>query len=497
MKGHRLAGWGIGLVAVLGGVIPDGSAQAPSVGVASKVIRVEPGDAVARLVRKAPEGTTFVFKPGVYREVSIRPKTAQRFVGENGAILSGARLLDAWEAERGVWRAQGTWLDDAGEGAGEGECEPDAPLCREPQDLFVDGTLWPRVGSRADVSAGTWFQDGTGVVIAENPKGRLIELSTTAFAFQPTANDVEIRNLTIEKYAPGAQRGAISARMTTGWRILDTVARLNHGAGLDLGDRTRVRGGAYNHNGQMGLRAEFGQAEIEDVEIAHNNTAGYLWGWEAGGTKFLEMTGLTVRGACVHNNVGPGLWTDANNVNVVYENNLVFRNWGDGIKHEISYNAVIRNNVVLYNGFGMHRWLWGAQILIQNSANTLVTGNEVDTLPEGGNGISIVYQDRRGGGGRWVSANNRVVDNRLVLRGRARAGLGADFDRQWFFRDAGNHFDGNTYVVAPGHDRFWGWRGDFRPFAYVQRHGQEQMGSVKTGSSPALREVTCADVPRE
>ncbi|MGF1454135.1 MAG: right-handed parallel beta-helix repeat-containing protein [Alphaproteobacteria bacterium] len=457
------------------------------------VIPVGPEDAIETLVREAPEDATFVLAPGVYRQVSVVPKDGQRFIGltRDGAraILNGAVVLDAWIADGTHWRAAA----ERRRYSMPGTCEPDFPLCLEREDLFLDGTMLRRVGSLDAVGPGTWAFIGRQVVIGEDPGERLVELSVTETAVRPTGHAVTLENLVVEKYIPGAQAGAISGVGTKDWRVFDVTARWNHGAGLDMGDRMLARGGAYNHNGQMGLRAEFGQAHVESVEIAHNNTAGYNWGWEAGGTKFLEMTRLTVRGTCVHDNYGPGLWTDANNVNVLYEDNLVFRNAGDGIKHEISYNAVIRNNVSAYNGFGMHRWLWGAQILVQNSSRTVVTGNTVDTLTEGGNGISIIYQNREADGGRWVATENRITDNRMILRGRARAGMGADFDRVWFFRDADNVFDRNAYRVAEGRSRFWSHRGDFRSLDYVKRHGLEGESTVSAGDLPPEQAMTCPD----
>lgn len=457
------------------------------------VVTVRPGAPLADLVREAPEDTTFVLAPGIYRQVSIAPKDGQRFIGltRNGerAILNGAVVLDAWIADGTHWRATA----ERRRYSMPGTCEPDYPLCLEREDLFIDGEIRRRVGSLDAVEPGTWAFIGRQVVVGEDPTGRHVELSVTDMAVQPTGNAISLENIIVEKYIPGAQAGAISGFGTKDWQVLNVTARWNHGAGLDMGDRMLARGGSYIHNGQMGLRAEFGQAHVENVEIAYNNTAGYNWGWEAGGTKFLEMTRLTVRGTCVHDNYGPGLWTDANNVNVLYENNVVFRNAGDGIKHEISYNAVIRDYISMYNGFGMHRWLWGAQILVQNSSRTVVTGNLVDTLPEGGNAISIIYQNREADGGRWVSTENRITDNRLILRGRARAGMGADFDRLWFFRDAGNVFDRNDYRVAEGRSRFWSHRGDFRSLDYVKAHGLETSGTVTAGPLPPEQDMVCPE----
>jgi parallel beta-helix repeat protein len=69
-----------------------------------------------------------------------------------------------------------------------------------------------------------------------------------------------------------------------------------------------------------------------------------------GGSKFWATEGLVVRNNVVRDNAGAGLWSDTDNRGVLYEGNLVYRNADDGIKHEISYGAVIRNNTCCLNG---------------------------------------------------------------------------------------------------------------------------------------------------
>src|SRR6202012_284515 len=44
-------------------------------------------------VDESPPGTTFVFGSGIYRSVSIQPKSGDTFIGSHGAILNGSELL--------------------------------------------------------------------------------------------------------------------------------------------------------------------------------------------------------------------------------------------------------------------------------------------------------------------------------------------------------------------------------------------------------------------
>ena len=132
----------------------------------------------------------------------------------------------------------------------------------------------------------------------------------------------------------------------------------------------------------------------------------------------------------MHHNKGPGLWTDHDNVQTLYEGNKVFLNEQDGIKHEISYDAIIRDNIVVANGKSKDDWLWGSQILIQNSSDVQVYGNLVEVAAEFGNGIGIVHQDRgKGAYGPWDAVRNDVHDNTIVhLGSHGQNGIATDED---------------------------------------------------------------------
>jgi Right handed beta helix region len=69
--------------------------------------------------------------------------------------------------------------------------------------------------------------------------------------------------------------------------------------------------------------------------------------------------GVVLRGNCVHDNRGAGLWCDIECSDVVYENNIAERNRGAGIFHDISFSAVIRNSIVRHNGSGEKKLVLG------------------------------------------------------------------------------------------------------------------------------------------
>ena len=189
--------------------------------------------------------------------------------------------------------------------------------------------------------------------------------------------------------------------------------------------------------------------------------------WEGGGSKFAFTNGLIVRDNYSHDNNGFGLWTDINNINTLYENNTVIHNSGGGISHEISYHAIIRNNVLMGNGYQVQGdgWMWGDQIQIQNSSNVEVYGNKVDmTGAQGGNGIGLVQQNRGSGNhGPWVTTGNNIHDNIIVSKdGNGSVGGKADFNAAGML-NGGNVWKNNTYYM-PGGDHFW-WGDNTHSFA--------------------------------
>jgi hypothetical protein len=238
---------------------------------------------------------------------------------------------------------------------------------------------------------------------------------------------------------------------------------LNSGAGIAVGTGSRVRGCRIHHNGQIGITGAGRDVAVEDNQVWGNNIRGFSSGWEAGGVKIALGDGVVFRGNHVHDNIGPGLWCDIDCRNVLYEHNLVERNHGAGIFHEISYSAVIRNNIVRHNAIADKEWFWGEDILVAASEDVEVYGN-ILTVSPGKCGIMLIDQSRpMRGAGKYKTRNNRVHDNEMIFKGAACAGGVSDAepgDENFAIITEGNNvFDGNIYRVPreAGPQRFvWG-----------------------------------------
>ena len=436
-------------------------------------VPLAPGQDLQAAIDAAGEGTTFCLEPGVYQGQDVTPKRDDRVIGGEGVVLSGARTLGGFQREGDVWVVGG----QTQESEPHGECTPEAPRCSYNEDLYVDDELLRHVASRDAVGPGRWFfdYDADTIYLGDDPAGRRVETTVTPRAFGGDASGVVLRGFTVEKYANSTQNGAIYPEGAHGWVIDGVTARWNHGAGLGFtrSDHMTIQRSVALENGQIGMVGDGDDNQILDNEIAGNNTTGVDAGWEAGGAKFGDSNRLTIRGNSSHDNRGPGLWTDHDNRDVLYERNRVVGNAGAGIFHEISYDAVIRDNVVEGNGLADHPWCYGAGIQISASRNVEVTGN---TLKDNARSIVGIAQPR---GGDWqvvgLSVHDNVVDNGAVsdsLSGICRDDPTLDV----YARAAGNRFEANRYVGA---GNGWTWNDAELSFPEWRSAGNDRTGSYQ------------------
>ena len=453
------------------------------------VVVISPGQDIQPVVDAHLPGTSYLLRPGTHRLQSIQPKDGDSFTGQFGALMSGAVELEGF-AQRG-----GYWLTPAprASAAPTGRCAQDrhgsnTDICTYLEDLFIDSKPLRRVGALDALGPGAWYFDyeQSAVYLGDDPRGRKVELSVARRAFYGAARNVIISGLIVEKYASPAQSGAIQGDAGSAWTIRHNEIRLNHGAGIRTGAAMRIVDNRIHHNGQIGLVGQGDNIQIVGNILSHNNYAGFSPSWEAGGAKLVKTTNLVVRGNCVHNNDGTGLWTDISNMNSLYEGNRVFANAGEGIHHEISYDAVIRGNTVFDNGHGTNSWLFGAQILISTSQNVEVYDNHVDVARKYGEGFVLIQQERGDGRyGTWKTSGNRVHDNFIIYRGhKGVSGAAGDFDNEALF-SSGNQFNGNRYRALKADEAHWAWgeavehRARYRTWPELLKSGQELEGRLE------------------
>ncbi len=437
------------------------------------VVLIALDDDVSGILASHPAGTTYSFAPGLYRELEIVPKKGDVFIGEAGAILSGARLLTGFDTNGKYWSFGGLDM----EGERRGECSGGGAVCTYPEDLYLDDQLLQQVERLKDLHSGAWFfdYDSDTVYLADDPGGHEVELATVPYAFSGTAGSVVIKGFVVEKYANPAQRGAIGGEgAATGWTVVGNEVRHNHGIGVKVGAQARILANFVHHNGQLGLGGSGDGILVEGNELAYNNVGGFSPYWGGGGAKFVLTTNLEVIDNYSHHNIGPGLWTDIDNMDTTYESNLVVSNYHAGIKHEISYDAVIANNIVEGNGWGNPENVAGAGIFVSSSPNVEVVGNRVS-----GNfhGIAGLARDRGDGAYgphelRSLYVHDNQVDMEHGYTGVMSLRSGNDAYTNW-----GNRFEGNSYTVVGSGKHFW-WLGKALTFDEWTSFGMDTTGSL-------------------
>jgi parallel beta-helix repeat protein len=372
-------------------------------------VEVGPDDDLQNAIDDAGPGAILCIS-GLHRlEEPIAPQDSQTLVGRADAVLSGARALTNFTKLDTTWVARGI---DQGPTVNYDGSFPDFLYseARFSDDVFYDGRLLERVRDKDEVSRGTFFIDYEHghVYIGNPPQGHVVELAVSDGIVASDASDVTLKNVVVEK-----SRGrGISAG--TGWLVKNCEVRLNATVGVKLRHDGRAINNYVHHNGQFGFTGAGRHLVVESNEIAYNNSHRYYnangGNWGSGATKFVHTgiasdpdTGLLLRGNYSHDNWGDGLWTDIDNIHTVIEDNTIVGNERNGIKHEISYDAVIRNNRIEDNG--------ASGIFINSSSNVHIFDNQ---LYNNGSGIDLVQQDRGSGSwGPYLLADTKIHDNEV------------------------------------------------------------------------------------
>ena len=178
----------------------------------------------------------------------------------------------------------------------------------------------------------------------------------------------------------------------------------------------------------------------------------------------------------MHHNKGPGIWTDIDNINTLIEDNRVEDNARNGIFHEVSYDAVIRNNTCARNGFEMPLPMRGGGIAVTSSPNVQIYGN---TLIGNNEGFAINQDERtdlRPTYGPREVVNLHVHDNTVTLAPNSFTGLGVQGGDNSYYMSKNNRFENNTYNLN-GNVRPFVWMSGFRTVAEWKAYGQDVNGT--------------------
>jgi hypothetical protein len=399
---------------------------------------------IQSLFDRAEPGDIFRFAPGTYRgafRMSRSGSSEAPIVIEaeqpGSVIITGADIVDGWEPDPehpGGYRVEidlSTVPPSPKHGLLAGRCE----------QVFVDGVAQKQVLNASEMHSGCFRYDGTHLHLLPafftgeqrggtleidagaitgggtkqvdrsspkdcwpfllkdfDPAEHCIEVTTRSEIFatgagqkQETPAHVHIRGLLFRASGDAPQQPMVRF---CGQHLLIEDCLFEQGAarGFDLRcDHSIMRRCVTRLNGQMGFSGYGHYNLVEDCALLHNNTKHDTFVcFEQGGCKIVRATNWIVRRVRCSGNDGPGIWFDIDNYDIVIEQCFCEGNSGPGIMYEISWEADIRNNICINNGYTLHKdhrfdspWnstgnedpIYGQGILVQMSRNTRVYNN--------------------------------------------------------------------------------------------------------------------------
>ena len=473
---HRKKGLASVLLTLVAGMAMVSQTAQPTqaAGWACRGTHLRPGASIQRAINLKPTGATFCLHRGTYRiSAPLRPKDGQRFIGQKGAAMSGARRVKSWSRSGRLWVATGQTqqFDHI-----RGNCSDlSTTICRYPEQLFLNGKNLRQVSTQTAVRRGRFFfdYDANKIFIATDPNGKKLETSVTSAAFQggPSGiHGVALKRLRIEQFA--SPSGAAAIASGPGWLV--TRSNIVHNAGIGIcatGGSLLLRNHVH-HNGQMGLCGKGSGIRVIRNEIDHNNTARYSLMWESGGAKFMNAENLVVRANRSHHNLGHGLWTDMGSRDVLYEDNTVVGNALSGIVHEVSYRATIRGNKLKRNGRRAGWIMGGGAIFISNSSNVSVVKNR---MMRNENGV-VLLEVERGAGHSLHDVS--VRQNRTSCSGNV-GGVESVAGAALF--GSGNVFRSNDYRLRSQIAKAFRWAGGAVTKSEWRKFGNDREGRFRFG----------------
>ena len=324
----------------------------------------------------------------------------------------------------------------------------------------------------------------------------------------PGPSDVIIRGFVIRNFHTPLQHGAIEDFNGSGWIIEYNHITHNAAAGVTTGDNDRVIGNLIDWNTQAGFGAHGDGGLYEDNDISYNNFGLAVDpNWEAGGGKAWETRNLTFESNYVHDNGGPGLWADTNNIDTVFDHNTITNNRGPGIYDEISYDATIVNNIVTGNGMSSapgsdkgqgYGWDAGIQLrasgALSPSSPVIISDNIVT---DNFNGITLIQSPSPNAcrnkfldEGRYGPCNvrNVIVENNYITMSQGMTGEMQDGTNNSIFTSWNNRWVNNHYCVTslvhPNDSyayNWFAWMNHNVSWSAWQGYGLDKSGTFKTG----------------
>src|SRR5690606_36649744 len=183
-----------------------------------------------------------------------------------------------------------------------------------------------------------------------DPAGKLVEAATLdqALEIYPNASATTVRGLGFKRYASGVGRaGMIHTQATNVIFENNTFAQsASSPLNMNYGHDSVIRGNISIYNGMTGGNYfATNNLLFEENYNSYNNMANFDTGWEAGGTKMVDIHDAVIRDNIFEHNNGTCYWCDLSCYNVTIVRNVSQNNASHGIFYELSTQGIIRSEV--------------------------------------------------------------------------------------------------------------------------------------------------------
>ena len=348
-----------------------------------------------------------------------------RFRFDPNTILVAENVIEVWQTTiRGISEDLDYWLGNmACVGAKVVAINPvrvpqDHPTIQEAIDRAVDG-------GTVLVSVGTYYEQvvvrKTVSLIGENRNSTIIDGNRTGTVIKITANNVTVRNFTIQKSGPYFPNSGVRL-LFSNYTTIENNIIINNAEGIDLHNSnfTKIIKNIIANSTDMDgvYLSESLKNWIEGNNITNNRYGIFLS--ESGDNTIIDNQ-------IVGNRYwGIEVWGLESNYNVIGNNNVSNNGFAhfvglDGIYVDLSSNNVISCNTVSMNARDGVRF--------SRSSNNTVYGNKIFDN-EGGAGILLSSWEGR------YSTNNTIIVNDI---GSNEYGIYLD-------RSSGNFFQRNSFA---------------------------------------------------
>jgi hypothetical protein len=326
-----------------------------------------PVKTLAKAISIAPSGATVVLRAGTYHESVTVPSnkrlTIQNFPGE-AAWLDGSSAVTGFQKSGSTWVKSGwtakfdsspTYTKGAADGTAVGWqwINPAYPMASHPDQVWIGSTKLAQVGSRSQVTAGTFFvdYDTKQLVLGSDPDSSAVRASDLGIGLTVVGSGTVVRGIGIRRYATSVPDMGTVRIAASGVTLENVVVSDNATQGVTAwAANTTLRKVTAINNGLTGFHAHQADSFVADRVLSkNNNNEHFNVAPVSAGLKISSSRGITVTDSEFRGNDGTGLWFDESDYNVRVTGNTIADNTDDGLIFELSSILYAADNKITGN----------------------------------------------------------------------------------------------------------------------------------------------------